>query len=169
MKRQKESVSIGPPLECHLASFQELIEKLASEPLHLTAIDPPGAEILRKAVQNHIADCLPLVTAVTQDKVIGWCAIAPHHKPGFTHTGALGIGLLPNYRRVGIGSLLFNSALEKAQKMQLTRIELEVLSSNTSAISFYRKHDFIIEGCKVKARMYEGIYDDVIIMARMLS
>ena len=169
MKRLEETISIGSPLECHLASFQELIEILAREPFHLTAIEPPSAESLRKAVQNHIADRLPLVTAIMQDTVIGWCAVGPNQKPGFTHTGVLGIGLLPKYRRIGIGTSLLNAAVEKAQKMQLFRIELEAFSSNAPAIAFYNKHGFRIEGCKVKARLHEGIYDNVFIMARLLS
>ena len=169
MKSLKETISIGSPLECHLASFHELIEYLAREPLHLTAIEPPSKAILLKAFQQHITERLPLVTAVKHNKVVGWCAIGPNKKPGFTHTGALGIGLLPEYRRIGIGTSLLNAALAKAKSMQLTRIELEVFSSNNPAIAFYSKHGFKIEGCKVNARLHESIYDDVLIMARLLS
>lgn len=167
-KGLKETISIGSPVEEHLASFHELIDILSREPLHLTAIEPPNAKTLRKAVQNHIADHLPLVIAFTKNKVVGWCAIGQKLKPGFTHTGVMGIGLLPDYRRVGIGTSLLNAALAKAQKTQLLRIELEVFSKNAPAIAFYNKHEFTVEGCKVNARLHEGIYDDVIIMARFL-
>ena len=168
MNELKETVRIGSFLESHLASFHKLIDILSREPLHFTAIEPPDVECLSKAVQNQITDRLPLVTGFTRDKVVGWCAIVPKQKPGFTHTGVMSIGLLPNFRRVGIGTSLFNAALAKAQEAQLIRIELEVFSANAPAIAFYTKHDFKIEGYKEKARFYKGNYDDVIIMARLL-
>jgi len=152
-----------------MASFQLLLTFLAKEPRQITAIVPPDVVTLREAVKQHVAENHPLVTAVTQDKVVGWCGITPKQEPGYTHTGALGIGVLAEYRRTGIGDSMLKTALEKARQVQLTRIELEVFRSNVPALTFYIKNEFNIEGCKVNARMHQGIYDDILIMARFLA
>lgn len=97
------------------------------------------------------------------------CAIGPKQKPGFTHTGLLGVGLLPDYRQRGIGSRLLEADLANARERDLIRIELEVFSSNAPEIAFYEKHDFKLEECKTKAQLLKLRYDDVTIMARLLD
>lgn len=169
MKNVAESISIGSVAEEHIKAFGEFLETIASEPLYLTAIEPPDEDTLRVAVQNHIAERLPLVIAVDRGRVVGWCAIGPKPKPGFTHTGVLGIGVLSDYRQVGIGSQLLSAAIAKARERGLIRIELEVFSSNALAIAFYDRHGFQKEGRKAKARLLEGRFEDVIIMARLFE
>lgn len=169
VRKKMETVAICPIAEEHITTFGEFLELIACEPLYLTAIEPPDEDTLRSAVQNHIANLLPLVIATDRESVVGWCAIGPKPKPGFTHTGVLGIGLLSDYRQRGIGSRLLEAALAKAHQRGLTRIELEVFSSNAPAIAFYEKHGFKLEGCKAKARLLEGRYDDVTLMARLLD
>lgn len=47
----------------------------------------------------------------------------------------------------------------------LTKIDLEVFSSNQAAIALYRRYGFTIEGRRRKARHVDGIWDDIILMA----
>jgi RimJ/RimL family protein N-acetyltransferase len=47
----------------------------------------------------------------------------------------------------------------------LERIELEVYGSNESAIRFYERTGFVVEGVKKKGRKLDGEYDDLVQMA----
>jgi len=96
------------------------------------------------------------------DAIVGWCDITPNPDEGLNHTGRLGIGLLPQYRRQGWGTKLVSEALKLAFRKDLERIELEVFASNVGAIKLYQNIGFSKEGCKPEARKLDGLYDDII-------
>ena len=108
---------------------------------------------------------VPQFVALKGDEVIGWCDISPRRGEGFTHCGRLGMGVLKDYRRQGIGTKLMERAIIRAIELGLERIELEVYSSNTPAINLYEKRGFNHEGAKRRARKLDGVYDDIIVMA----
>ncbi|UCD13435.1 MAG: ribosomal protein S18-alanine N-acetyltransferase [Thermoplasmatales archaeon] len=49
-----------------------------------------------------------------------------------------------NYRRQGVGSALITQMLKKLRLQNIQHIDLEVKTSNTAAIQFYKKHGFVI-------------------------
>ena len=49
-----------------------------------------------------------------------------------------------NYRKQGIGSALVTHLLKKLLLQNIQHIDLEVKTSNTAAIQFYKKHGFTI-------------------------
>jgi RimJ/RimL family protein N-acetyltransferase len=104
--------------------------------------------------------------AVTgKDVVVGWCDITRNPHEGFRHVGRLGMGLLPGYRRRGLGRQLVERTVAAARAQQIERIELEVFASNAGAVEFYRKLGFVAEGTKRAARKLDGVYDDHVLMA----
>jgi ribosomal protein S18 acetylase RimI-like enzyme len=96
---------------------------------------------------------------------VGWCDIVRNPYEGFRHVGRLGMGLLPDYRRRGVGRQLAGQAIEAARQIGIERIELEVFASNTVAIALYRALGFVTEGTKRRARKLDGEYDDNVVMA----
>jgi ribosomal protein S18 acetylase RimI-like enzyme len=74
------------------------------------------------------------------------------------------MGVLRAYRGKGIGRRLVEATIAKARELGLEKIELNVYSSNDAAIALYRSLKFVDEGRKVRGRLMDGIYDDVIIM-----
>ena len=46
----------------------------------------------------------------------------------------------------------------------MTRVELSVFSGNKPAINLYDKFGFEQEGTKVRGRLVDGDYDDIIVM-----
>lgn len=96
------------------------------------------------------------------DEIVGWCDITPHTYVGLTHVGRLGMGLLPQYRRQGLGTKLVSEALQLAFKTDIERIELEVFFSNVGATKLYQNIGFSEEGCKRDARKLDDQYDDII-------
>ena len=64
----------------------------------------------------------------------------------------LNIAVENNYQRKGIGSILINHLKKQVQAMGINLITLEVRVSNTNAISFYKKHNFIEDA--IRANYY---------------
>ena len=64
----------------------------------------------------------------------------------------LNIAVDNNYQRKGIGSTLINHLKKQVQAMGINLITLEVRVSNTNAISFYKKHNFIEDA--IRANYY---------------
>lgn len=51
----------------------------------------------------------------------------------------------PNYRRQGIGQLLFDAIIAEAKKQNCKMMKWQVLDWNESAIDFYKKYDAIFD------------------------
>jgi RimJ/RimL family protein N-acetyltransferase len=104
------------------------------------------------------------ILALDEEKVVGWCDVAPLPFEGLRHVGRLGMGLLPSYRGQGLGRRLLRELLNRVLADGLLRVELEVFASNTAAIRLYEQEHFVIEGRKRCARILDGVEDDVIVM-----
>jgi ribosomal protein S18 acetylase RimI-like enzyme len=78
------------------------------------------------------------------------------------------MGLLQPYRGRGLGSALLRAVLGQAQLEGLSRIELEVYTSNQPAITLYERFGFEREGIKRSARILDGQVEDVLCMALLL-
>jgi RimJ/RimL family protein N-acetyltransferase len=85
------------------------------------------------------------------------------------HTAQLGIALMNGHRHKGLGSRMISSAIEWARSKGIKKINLEVFSSNLSAIETYRKNGFEVEGVKKKQFLIDEIYVDDVIMSIWLE
>jgi ribosomal-protein-alanine N-acetyltransferase len=54
----------------------------------------------------------------------------------------LNFGVLKKYRQQGIGSALLDGLIERAARMRIESIWLEVRESNLAAINLYKKKEF---------------------------
>lgn len=79
------------------------------------------------------------------------------------------MGLLPQYRRQGLGRQLATKAIQAAHHVGIERVELEVFASNETAIALYRGLGFMTEGIKRRARKLDGKYEDNVLMALISS
>jgi ribosomal protein S18 acetylase RimI-like enzyme len=78
------------------------------------------------------------------------------------------MGLLQPYRGRGLGSALLRAVLDEAESQGLSRIELEVYTSNQPAIALYERFGFTREGIKRSARILDGRSEDILCMALLL-
>lgn len=86
------------------------------------------------------------------------------------HTASLGITVHRDWRGKGVGSAMMARLIEWAtQNPVITRLELEVFTSNQPAIHVYEKFGFQIEGCKRRAYFKDGEYLDAYVMALLLE
>jgi ribosomal protein S18 acetylase RimI-like enzyme len=106
-----------------------------------------------------------LLAITPKSEVVGWCDIIWNPLEGLRHTGRLGMGLLPEYRGMGLGKRLAVDTIRSAREVGIERVELEVFASNVRAVALYRSLGFAIEGVKVRARKLDGVYDDIVLMA----
>ena len=79
------------------------------------------------------------------------------------------MGIAPEFRGQGIGRRLMDATIEGARAAGLTRIGLEVFSSNTNAISLYERYGFEYEGLHRRGRILDGRVEDVIMMGLLLD
>ena len=136
-------------------------KSLTSEEIELNpALEKAGMEALKRT--------LPLFVAMDNDEVVGWIGITFPDIPPLAHSGTLVMGILPEYRRQGIGSRLLERAVSFAfEDENRSRIQLEVIKDNEAAITFYTKHGFSIEGIAERAILLEDEYKDIVHMARL--
>jgi ribosomal-protein-alanine N-acetyltransferase len=104
-----------------------------------------------------------LMVAVLDEKVAGYICI----RMILGLTNLMNLTVLPEFRRMGIASMLLNHALHGLRHLKPdTEITLEVRESNTAAITLYEKYGFSIKGKRRK--YYKTPVEDAIIMDLVL-
>jgi ribosomal protein S18 acetylase RimI-like enzyme len=160
-----QDIKIVPIAEEYIDGFYRCLDSVARERRHLAFVQAPPFESAREFVLSNIANSVPQFVALSGNDVVGWCDISPLRHEGFTHCGALGMGVRQDFRRLGIGTRLLERTIGEAREMGLERIQLEVFASNAAAIELYEKAGFVVEGVKKKGRKLDGEYDDLVEMA----
>jgi ribosomal protein S18 acetylase RimI-like enzyme len=150
-------------------AFNKTLDAVARERKYLAKIEGPPLKRSEGFIDFLLSHNYPQYFAVKDGEVIGWCDAAPYSHIGMDHVAVLGMGILSDYRNMGIGSKLLDEVITHAiEKNKIEKIELEVFKSNICGVSFYKKHGFQIEGEKVKARKLDGEYDNLLVMGKFL-
>jgi len=110
-----------------------------------------------------------MLLAFIDDQLIGISAIQPKSKVSM-HEGVFGISISKQFRKKGIGELLFSSIIDEAQNISTLRlITLEVFSINKAALRLYHKFGFIEYGTLPGGIYYNNDYCDNIYMYKKIS
>jgi len=142
--------------------FRDCLDAIARERRWLGFLKAPS----RKEILGFLLRERPIqFLAEEEGWVVGWCDVTPDTREGFRHQGILGIGVLPDFRRRGIGRALLGRTVRAGLESGLIRIELEVFASNGRAIRMYERAGFQVEGRKRFGRVLDGEVEDVVIMA----
>lgn len=103
-------------------------------------------KMTKEQFDNHIAqnavDINLCVGAFANEKMVGYTMNGFGIWNGEKTAYDAGTGVLPEYRRQGIGKSIFKFLLPKLKKMGTEQMLLEVLSNNKKAINLYRKLGF---------------------------
>jgi putative acetyltransferase len=84
------------------------------------------------------------------------------------HAMALGISVAPTAQGQGVGNALMAALMDYADNWaQVLRIELTVFHDNQRAIRLYERHGFAPEGRMRAYALRNGVYEDVLAMARL--
>ena len=98
--------------------------------------------------------------AKIDDKVIGfigtWIIVDESH--------ITNVAVHPDYRKLGIGSMLIEAMIDYCEEKKCAAYTLEVRSSNKPAISLYEKHGFNVDG--IRKEYYQDNKEDALLMWR---
>lgn len=137
--------------------------------------DPPGpltrdrfdARIARAAAGDAQGDTVSFVvdvdgTAVGGASLFGLDSLARHAEAG--------INLAPSARGRGIGTAAIVQLVDFGfERLNLRRIHLQAIASNTAAIRAYEKAGFTIEGRQRQHAWVRGGYEDIVRMGILRS
>jgi len=158
-------IEIVPIEPGHIQSFYRTLDTIARERRYLAFLEAPPLEATRSYVLGMIEQHHPYFVAICSGEVVGWCDVRPQPRPIYAHGGILGMGLLPQFRRQGIGTRLIRRTLDAARAFGFSRVELTVREANQNAINLYEKVGFGIEGLQRKAVKIDNEYENIILMA----
>lgn len=150
----------------------ELMKKLDSETTFLLR-EPDEFTLTVEQEKNFIEAKLQsevelFLLAEVDGKMIGTCAINGSTRKRLRHTANLGIALTEKYCGKGIGRKLMETAIDWAKENGMTRITLQVDTSNYRAINLYTKLGFQVEGTFMKdKKLSDGSYRNGYGMALM--
>jgi ribosomal protein S18 acetylase RimI-like enzyme len=151
-------------------SYREALDEVCRERLYLAGLAAPPLKMTRTFVEGNIARDNPHFVATIDGRVVGWCdAIPGAPSSGMSHVARMGMGVQKAYRSLGIGRRLMEAVIAKARRKGIEKIELGVYASNRAALALYRSAGFAVEGKKVRARLVDGVYDDVLLMGLFLG
>jgi len=102
-------------------------------------------------------------------RLIGWVTLLRQAHEFRRHASELGIGVLREYRGLGVGWALMTATLEWAAKNHVERVELSVRASNIRARRLYESLGFVQEGYRTRSvKDDRGAYHDDVLMALLL-
>jgi ribosomal protein S18 acetylase RimI-like enzyme len=88
-----------------------------------------------------------MLVVIHNDLIIGNMDIRGGHRKRFRHTGITGMGLRKEWRGIGLGSLLLDSAIEWAKNNpSLEILWMQVYATNEAGIKLYEKKGFVQMG-----------------------
>lgn len=109
-----------------------------------------------------------VIVAEVNKRVVGICEVEKKHFRE-SHIGKFGIGIIKEFRGLGIGERLMRKALELSKKqLKLKMVTLDVFEINKVAMNLYKKLGFKVYGKLPKAFYYKGKYIGSISMYKEL-
>lgn len=163
-------LQIRPIREDDAPAFHALVDGVCRERRFLATCESPPLENTRSFVSSNVKNGCPQYVAEENSTLIGWCDAIPGGPTTFSrHVARLGMGVHADHRGRGIGSLLLHAVIARTRELGLEKIELGVYASNEPAIRLYRSVGFTEEGTLRRARLLDGKYDDILMMALWLN
>jgi RimJ/RimL family protein N-acetyltransferase len=119
-------------------------------------------EVMRKSENSTI------LIAEEDNQLIGYLLAIGGNAKRNKHSVYLVIGVLSQYRGLGVGTQLFEQLEKWATEHDVHRLELTVVTRNEAGIRLYKKMGFDIEGTKRHSLYIEGNYVDEYYMSKFL-
>lgn len=126
-------------------------------------------EVIQKNIESVINDGNKCYVALDNDRIIGYIISIRENFIRTRHVAAIVVGILEEYCSKGIGQLLLKNIVDWANKSNVKRLELTVITENKRAINLYNKFGFDIEGIRKAATLKDGKYYDEFYMAKIIE
>ncbi|GGA77977.1 GNAT family N-acetyltransferase [Ornithinibacillus halotolerans] len=109
-----------------------------------------------------------ILVAVDEEELVGYLFAIGGSARRNKHTAYLVVGVRENVRGKGIGTILFKELDSWAKNKNIHRLELTVVTKNSSGLNLYKKAGFEIEGTKKDSLFIDGEYVDEYYMGKIL-
>jgi RimJ/RimL family protein N-acetyltransferase len=160
-------VSDAAQLRATIAEYIAENEGMSYEPDEYKKTDAEILDWIRGMNENI---CELLLIAVVEGQIVGNIDFHVGVRKRFAHSGEFGMGILPEFRSLGLGNILLDSMVKWAESIPaLEKINLRVVSTNQRAMGLYRKFGFREEGRRLREVKYaDGSYADDVVMGKFL-
>jgi RimJ/RimL family protein N-acetyltransferase len=156
---------IVPFSDQYFEQLRQVLDVVAGEKRFLALTEAPARDECFAFYRRLIDNGSPLIVALIENQVVGWCDIQPAFGQARRHVGTLGMGLLASKRGRGIGTELIQAAIARAWSNGLRRIELTVRTDNHAARALYERIGFEHEGVHRNSMFVDGTFYDCYAMA----
>lgn len=110
-----------------------------------------------------------IFVAEENNKLIGYLFAIGGQANRTKYSAYIVIGILNQYRGMGIGTKLFQRLEEWALNHKIHRLELTVITENEAGVGLYKKMGFEIEGIKRDSLYIDNEFVDEYYMSKLLS
>ncbi|MFX1487537.1 MAG: GNAT family N-acetyltransferase [Promethearchaeota archaeon] len=148
-------------------NFNEVIE----EGIYLPVFFPVRSTLEKESWYRKIREEKELCIVADNKKskspfnIIGQCEISNSPWDAGLHVGILGIIIKSDYRDMGIGAHLIDTAIRESRKLNnKEKITLSCFSTNERALHLYRKLGFKTIGVRKKQFYMDSTYYDEVLM-----
>lgn len=161
------AVKIRPIALKDAAGYRRCWDAIARERRYLFEHEAPSLSHIRGNLRRNQRLKNPFLVAVDGERIVGLAFIWPGGWPSLSHTGDLGIRILPEYREMGLGTKLMAAVLKMARG-KLDSVIATVLWKNKRARNLFEKMGFKTRvRTKKFAKMAYG-FDDVLVMQKQM-
>jgi len=156
---------IRPLMWRDMPSLHACYDIIAKERQFVRHTQAPAYDVFCRQRMAHYGDDIQYI-AHDCEKVVGYCDInRDRDGEQYAHCGELHIGIHPQYRGLGVGRRLLETAIRQAQQRGIERIALHALADNAVAIHMYEKFGFEHEGIHRNVWKIGDHYRDAVSMA----
>lgn len=106
------------------------------------------------------------VAAEIEGRIVGNSEVQRMRSGDMRHVGRLGIAILEKYRGLGLGRMMMDTLLERAEELGMKLVTLEAFATNERALSFYQSLGFKASGRLPKGIRRGGDCIDLVYMFR---
>jgi L-amino acid N-acyltransferase YncA len=111
----------------------------------------------------------PVVVAEWDAEIVGWASLNPFNPRGaYDHVADLSVYVERARRGAGIGRLLLEALVARAQELGYHKTVLAALPWNQAGLALYRRVGFRTVGTYREQGFLDGKWVDVVIMERLL-
>lgn len=169
--------SVRAALPSDAASIIALVSAVIAEPVNNLLTEPGEFTMTEEQERVFLAEqairpnwaAFVAVTDQRPARVVGLVTADGKQRRAVRHCANVGITVSQGWRGQGVGQALMRSLVDWARESNLiTRLELEVLTRNETAIRLYERLGFQREGLRRHALLRNGVYLDELFMALLL-